>query len=58
MKAPTVKVASGTVPATHMHPSYGPCVIINRLGVISTVHTSNGTAAVMTRSLYPIKETR
>jgi hypothetical protein len=58
MSQPTVNVPSGTVPATHSHPTYGYCVIVHRHpeGLATTIRTSNGTAIVPNKSLSTVKQ--
>jgi hypothetical protein len=44
---PTVQILSGTVPATHQHPTYGPCVVLYSLNFRDAmIRTSTGTALV------------
>ena len=43
---PLVTVPGGTVPATHRHPSYGPCVVVHEHPAITMIRTSNGSALV------------
>ena len=55
---PTVKFDDGEKPATHMHRTYGACVIGNRLGGKALIHTNIGSALVSFNDIHPIKESK